>query len=93
MHPYILWQQIGLYAQLFNELVQGMVTKDMIASQLSLKMDVPLSDGIQKHIQNLDMNAEAGAYTLGHILSTVLCQVSLSRLKTQPDVAFFWFRQ
>uniref|UniRef100_A0A0B7BGT0 Exonuclease V n=1 Tax=Arion vulgaris TaxID=1028688 RepID=A0A0B7BGT0_9EUPU len=80
--------QVGLYAQIFNELVQGKVTKEMVKKHLGLKLDTPISDGVQKYIHSLHNESKYCAYTLGDILDTVLCQMQTFTCITQATVEY-----
>ncbi|CAL1543211.1 unnamed protein product [Lymnaea stagnalis] len=67
--------QVGLYAQLFNELVQGKMNKDLMAIHLQLNMETQLSQGLKSHINGLGTNFRSANCSLGSVVDTVLNQV------------------
>ncbi|GFN99501.1 exonuclease v-like [Plakobranchus ocellatus] len=67
--------QVNLYAQLFNELVAGKVSADMVASHLHLDLNKALGPGVLEHIQDVDTGISPDTCSFGELLEMVLSQV------------------
>lgn len=69
--------QVNLYAQLFNELVSGLVTKDIVMSHLGLNPEMKLSADVMKHVQSVATDKIEDGCTFEDLLRTVLSQVQM----------------
>jgi len=68
--------QVSLYAHLFNELVQGKVTKESISSHLRINLFQPFGLGVMEHIQSTFKESESAKLNnLSSLLDQVLCQI------------------
>ncbi|RUS83370.1 hypothetical protein EGW08_008873 [Elysia chlorotica] len=67
--------QVSVYAQLFNELVTGSVSKDMVVSNLGLGLDVKLGSSVMEHVSGVPIDTDGEACSFGDLLGTVLTQV------------------
>ncbi|XP_059152464.1 exonuclease V-like isoform X2 [Physella acuta] len=63
--------QVSLYAQLFNELVQGKVNKHLLNTHLQLDLDAEFSDGVRERLKE----SGSDALTLSQLFDIVLSQV------------------
>ncbi|CAG5116934.1 unnamed protein product [Candidula unifasciata] len=80
--------QVGLYAEMFNDLVRGMVTREMVENHLKLTLDTPLSGGIQRHIHQQNKKVKMKIFTCGDILDMVLSQMQSFTCITKGTVEY-----
>ncbi|KAK0058784.1 exonuclease V [Biomphalaria pfeifferi] len=67
--------QVSLYAQLFNDFVEGRFSKELMAAKLQLKVNAQFSKSVMKHITQSRINSANKIHTLGALIDAVLTQV------------------
>ncbi|XP_005102661.1 exonuclease V [Aplysia californica] len=81
--------QVSVYAQLFNELVLGKVSKEMVKKHLGLDLNKPLTADVMEHVRASNLGDKDRENTnLSSLLDTVLSQVQSLACISQASLEY-----